>query len=175
MIDEEKYELSLIRRYDVGPTFAIAKIVDKGRYSQFLKNYNLQLTGLEHVLKVHEDGHTHHIMLSELEQHFGNEEQIGIMRYSVWCHIVKNLNLDKELTDELLEWVNRKNAEMVREVLDDPDVRVRRIFDFPDEFNNCAVYKDFTGKVINKLSYVASEIEAAQKSWEKSRALFGVA
>jgi len=171
MIDEEKYFMSLDMKCDVGPTVAIANIVDKGKYSQFIKKYNIKLTGLEHILKVNEDGHTHHIMSLDTEQSFATEEQIGMMKYSAWCHIAKNHYLDKELTDEFLEWVTQKNAALVREVLSDPEVRVKKIFNFPFEYNNCVIYKDFTDKIIEKLQYRADEIETAQKSLAKTEAL----
>ena len=99
-------------KVEVGPTVAIARMIECGDYSDFLqifKNRNFELKPMEHVLLVVEDGKYRHLLPTDDLCAFRNAEQLGIIGYSILEALKAKLNGFKDLSEEQIkearEWI----------------------------------------------------------------------
>jgi hypothetical protein len=86
LIETKKYLIFLDEKRDVGPTVAIARIIEDGDYANFLQIFNTQsitFDGFEHIFVVREGDVTYHIVPQEYFRAFSNLEQYGLIGYSI--------------------------------------------------------------------------------------------
>jgi len=170
LIEKKKYVDSQFFSFDVGPTIAVADLVEEGEYQNFIKSYNsehLQLTGLEHVLKVQENGYSHHILPLEDEGNVFNNLQMGLMRYSIYFRLLNNP--DKDPNEEALKWIiedSEENAKRFREILESTSCKVNHINGFPKIYKNCTIYQDLGKRVTEIFKLKEDEVEEVGKRVE---------
>lgn len=109
-IDKKKWIES--KNGDVGPTVAIARMIECGDYTDFLqifKNRNFELKPMEHVLLVVEDGKYRHLFPIDDLCAFRNAEQLGIIGYSILEALKEKLNgfssIGEEQRKAAMEWI----------------------------------------------------------------------
>jgi len=170
LIEKKKYVDSEKSCCDIGPTVAVANLMEDGEYAEFVKkfnNENLKLTGLEHVLRVEEkingDNISHMILPLYENLDFANEEQEALMRYSVFFK--RLVDPTKDLNQGAIEWIfDNKNAEVFRnEILNDPKVRIYQIENYDKIYSNCAIYKNLFRAIIKTYSMDEGVVEKIQK------------
>ena len=172
LIEKKKYLDSVKSRYDIGPTIAVANLVEDGEYAEFVKKHNhddLKLTGLEHVIRVEEffkgDNTSHLILPLDEDQDFINKEQLALMRYSIYFK--KLTDPTKDLNQGAKEWVlENKNAEVFRnEVL--KSSRVYQIEGCSRVYSNCAIYKNLFREIIKRYAIGEKECEETHETKER--------
>ena len=160
LVEQQKYYDSQKRGYDVGPTIAVANLFENGYHREFvgaLSKKGIILNGCEQVLKVTENGDSYHILPLENFISLNNDEQRGIIAYSVWRNIIRNPNLDKRLLRN--EWAcndNFKNSSLFRETMDYSKIKV---IEGPHVYEGCLIYKNLCKNLIKRFEMDEAEIE----------------
>jgi hypothetical protein len=168
LIEKKKYEDSEKSCCDIGPTVAVANLIEDGEYAEFVKKYNhdnLKLTGLEHILRVEEElngENTSHLILPlDEDQDFANKEQEALMRYSTYFK--RLVDPTKDLNQGVTEWVlENKNAEVFREEILKAS-RVYKIEGCQRIYSNCAIYKNLFREIINRYAINEKDCEDTQR------------
>jgi len=122
-IDDKKYCDSALYTMDLGPTIAVANLIEDGEYAEFVRGFNhgpIKLTGLEHVLKVKElwqdKWYTHHLVPKGDEASIENVEQSGLIQYAVIKKVIDEKKRINNPDLERLEYVvkNDHQFEIIR-------------------------------------------------------------
>ncbi len=173
LVQQRKYFDSKNVLYDVGPTIAVANAIDNGEYAEFIKTYDKELTGLEHVIKVEEDGHSHHLMPECENNKFCMAEQVGLIQLSLGLKVTdNNTNIsDLDLESELNYWPSKnENGRRFREdVLN--RARVSSFEGYSREYSNCVIYKDLTDVICKSFNLTPNQIVEYQLRLDKLRRL----
>lgn len=168
IIEKKKYTDSEKSCQDIGPTIAVANLIEDGEYAEFIKQFNhdnFQLRGLEHVLRVEENFFgkdiSHTIMPLYEDHDFANEEQLALMRYSTYFKRLTDPT--KDLNQGAAEWViDNKHAEVFREEIL-KDSRVYTIEGCNRTYSNCAIYRNLFSEIIKKFSMDEKTVEDTQR------------
>jgi hypothetical protein len=153
LIELKKYTESEKYGFDVGPTYAIAALIEDGEYNLFLNQFNsesLKLTPFEHVIQIRENGNTYHILPVEDYVAFGNIEQIGLIRFSVFqAFSINPLDINKEeMYRKISDWIssnNFENAKKFREILN--KCRIKKIEGIEREFSKSLIYENLFNRI----------------------------
>ncbi len=152
LIEHKKHIESEKFKYDVGPAYTVASLIEDGEYQQFLYDLGTKntLNGFEHVIQVKQNGVKYHILPIQDESIFGNIEQLGLIRFSIFqAFRDKPLAASKdELNEAAREWImsnNFQNAKKFRQIL--IQSRTDKIRDMERKFVNCAIYSDIFERI----------------------------
>lgn len=160
LIEFKKHVESEKLGFDVGPAYAVAALIEDGDYARFLKRFETessQLTGFEHVLQIKENSSTYHILPIDDELIFGNVEQGGLMRFSVFRALQGNAPVVKDvIRKKEIEWFmdnDELNRKKFRQILNGS--MISRIDGIDRQFEKCSIH-------INVLERVKQEFELQQ-------------
>ena len=152
LIERKKHIESEKLNDDVGPAYTVATLIEEGEYQQFLYGLGARNTsnGFEHVVQVKQNGAVYHMLPLQDECVFGNIEQLGLIRFSIFqAFRDKPLAATRdEINEAAREWImsnNSQNARKFREIL--VSSRTDRIKDMERKFSNCAIYSDIFERI----------------------------
>lgn len=167
-IERQKYCDSKKAGYDVGAAVATANIFENGTYKCILrrlrKKNNFIPKGCEKAIRVEEDGDTYHVLFADSPDNLvslRNEEQRGIIAYSIWKQLMKDPDIDRQKMKS--QWVtaeNFKNCKMFGKLLEDPSVKVK-VMDGPRIYEKCLIYRNLCERATNEFQLDKEEIKNA--------------
>lgn len=171
LIETKKYCDSALCSFDVGPTIAIANLIDDGEYAEFVKRFNhgdIQLSGLEHVLKVKEkwknNWYTHYMMPKSDEMKFQQSEQMGVVQFALIQKYLIERKKINNVSKERLEFLLSNDKEFPtifrKEILE--KAKIDR-FDAPYSriYTNCIIYENLFEKILEKFEFKLEDVETA--------------
>ena len=145
LIEYKKYIESERLNFDVGPVYAIASAIEDGDYFSLLKDFQerWKLKEFEHAFHVREDGDSYHILPSTCDTAFGNTEQLGLIRFSIYKAFGGNAFIGNrsDLNKLIAEWIasnNSQNSRKLREILD--SAKCKKVKNIDREFSKCILY-----------------------------------
>ena len=170
IIEIKKYCDSALCSWDIGPTITIANLIEDGEYAEFVKSFNhgdVQLTGLEHILKVKEKWKgiesTHYLMPKSDEMIFGLAEQMGVVHFALVQKIINEKKKIKNPNLEKAEYVLQNDKEFGRifreEIL--KKTKINNLDGYPRVYENCVIYKDLFYKILEILKFSQEDFETA--------------
>ena len=152
LIEKKKHIESEKLNDDVGPAYTVATLIEEGEYQEFLTGLGSRISsnGFEHVIQVKQNGAIYHMLPLQDESIFGNIEQLGLIRFSIFqAFRDKPLTATKdEINEAAREWIlsnNSQNAKKFRQIL--IESKVDRIKDMGRQFANCAIYSDISERI----------------------------
>jgi len=160
-IERQKYCDSKKAGYDVGAAVATANLLENGTYKLIIRRLRKKnkfiLRGCERAIRVEENGDTYHIIPLENFINLNNEEQKGIIAYSVWKQLLRDQNIDKaKMRNQWPSEDNFKNCSTFRKLMKDSKANV---LEGPGMYENCLIYKNLCKNIVENFELNREEVE----------------
>ena len=156
---------------DIGPTVAVANLIEDGEYADFVKSFNhgdIQLSGLEHVLKVKEQNNndewfTHYMMPKSDEMIFGMTEQMGVVQFALINKAITERKKIKNVNMARVEYILKNDGEFRRifreEILN--KTKINHLEGSTRVYENCIIYENMFTKILEKFSIDPEDVDTA--------------
>jgi len=170
LIEKKKYYDSVLCSSDTGPTIAIANMIEDGEYAEFVKKFNhgdIQLTGLEHVLKVREsfkgEKRIHYLMPKSDEMRFQMSEQMGVVQFALYQKVLAERKRICNPNLERLDFILKNDREFPKMFRDEilEKTRVNKLEGYYREYANCVIYENLFDKILEKFCINLEDVETA--------------